>query len=75
MEDHNGISNPDQKLLTPEESKLKELRDRLTPDFLKTLHDFATHVGWSLDLIEISKFVELAYKESKCGAVFKEIEG
>lgn len=61
MEDHNGIDNSTQKLLTAEESKIKELQDRLTPEFLQTLHDTATCVGWDVDAIEITKFLEIVY--------------
>lgn len=74
MEDFIGVNNTSQNSVTVDEAKVRELEARLTPEFLQTLHDFATHIGWGVDLIEISKFVELAYIHSNSDAVFKQIE-
>lgn len=73
MEDYNGLSHPSQKLVQ-EENHANELAKRLTPEFLQTLHDAATFVGWDLDAIEVGKFVEKLYTMAGQSDKFKELD-
>lgn len=51
-----------------------KLVKELTPEFLQTLHDAATFVGWDLDAIEVGKFVEKLYTMAGQSDKFKQLD-
>ena len=43
------------------ENKIKELKEKITPEFLETLSECARIVGWGIDYTEVINFIESIY--------------